>query len=259
MRRIFGGTEARGCGGARILQAHQSVACRLISCPRTPVPPHLRKILLLVILLLNSQFSIPNSHARSIQTINADKAKEVAREQVVWNGRLCPFSTFALDFLQSVYGKSTYKGLSPEQVVYGWLLRPEVWKDEPMIHIPDADLRRQLNIEGEYAKFSELFDDTLGYKLNALGSDLPERMRPLVRETPAVVSLDEKVGDIILLTKGQLFQPRPNDMPPLPSWRVEAEILWNVTPLWAILLSMAAAIAILVILLKKTILQPKCK
>ena len=259
MRRIFGGTEARGCGGARILQAHQSVACRLISCPRTPVPPHLRKILLLVILLLNFQFSIPNSHARSIQTINADKAKEVAREQVVWNGRLCPFSTFALDFLQSVYGKSTYKGLSPEQVVYGWLLRPEVWKDEPMIYIPDADFRRQLNIEGEYAKFSELFDDTLGYKLNALGSDLPERMRPLVRETPAVVSLDEKVGDIILLTKGQLFQPRPNDMPPLPLWRVEAEILWNVTPLWAILLSMAAAIAILVILLKKTILQPKCK
>ena len=259
MRRIFGGTEARGCGGARILQAHQSVACRLISCPRTPVPPHLRKILLLVILLLNSQFSIPNSHARSIQTINADKAKEVAREQVVWNGRLCPFSTFALDFLQSVYGKSTYKGLSPEQVVYGWLLRPEVWKDEPMIYIPDADFRRQLNIEGEYAKFSELFDDTLGYKLNSLGSDLPERMRPLVRETPAVVSLDEKVGDIILLTKGQLFQPRPNDMPPLPLWRVEAEILWNVTPLWTILLSIAAAIAILVILLKKTILQPKCK
>lgn len=259
MRRIFGGTEARGCGGARILQAHQSVACRLISCPRTPVPPHLRKILLLVILLLNFQFSIPNSHARSIQTINADKAKEVAREQVVWNGRLCSFSTFAHSFLQSVYGKNRYKGLSPEQVVYGWLLRPEVWKDEPLIHIPDADLRHQLHIEGEYARFSELFDDTLGYRLNALGSDLPERMRPLVRETPAVVSLDEKVGDIILLTKGQLFQPRPNDMPPLPLWRVEAEILWNVTPLWAILLSMAAAIAILVILLKKTILQPKCK
>ena len=197
-----------------------------------------------------THFSLLISHstsARSIQTINADKAKEVAREQVLWNGRLCPFSTFAQDFLKAVYGKNRYKGLSPEQVVYGWLLRPEVWKDEPMIQIPDADLRRQLNIEGEYAKFSELFDDTLGYKLNSLGSDLPERMRTLVRETPAVVSLDEKVGDIILLTKGQLFQPRPADMPPLPSWRVEAEILWNTTPLWAILLSIVAVIVILVI------------
>ena len=209
--------------------------------------------------LLTPHSSLLECSARSIQTINADKAREVAREQVVWRGRLCPFSTFALGWLQSVYGKNRYKGLSPEQVVYGWLLRPEVWKDEPLIHIPDADLRRQLHIEGEYAKFSELFDDTLGYRLNALGSDLPERMRPLVRETPAVVSLDEKVGDIILLTQGRLFQPRPADMPPLPSWRIEAEVLWNVTPPWAVLLSMAAVISILAILLKKAIKRPKCQ
>ena len=182
--------------------------------------------------------------ARSIQTINADKAKEVAREQVIWHDRLCPFSTFALDFLKSVYGKGSYKGLTPEQVAYGWMLRPEVWKDEPMIRIPDANLRQQLHIEGEYAKFSELFDDTLGYKLNALGADLPERMRPMVRETPAVVELDERVGEIILLTRGQLFQPRPADMKPLPSWRVEAEILWNKTPFWVILVAVAMVIAI---------------
>ena len=220
---------------------------------------NLKSLALLIIFTFSPFHLFTFISARSIQTINADKAKEVAREQVVWRGRLCPFSTFALDFLQSVYGKGTYKGLSPEQVVYGWMLRPEVWKDESMIHIPDAELRRQLNIEGEYAKFSELFDDTLGYKLNSLGSDLPERMRPMVRETPGVVSLDEKVGDIILLTKGQLFQTRPSDMPPLPSWRVEAEILWNVTPSWVILLAIAAVIAILVLLLKKAIMQPNCE
>lgn len=189
--------------------------------------------------------------ARSIQTINEDKAKEVAREQVVWNGRLCPFSTFALGFLQSVYGKSSYKGLSPEQVVYGWLLRPEVWKEEPMIHVPDADLRHQLKIEGEYARFSELFDDTLGYKLNTLGSDLPERMRQMARESSAAISLDEKVGDIILLTRGQLFQPRPADMEPLQAWRVEGEILWNNTPSWAILVIATAVIVLLMLFLRK--------
>ena len=175
----------------------------------------------------------------------------MAREQVIWQDRLCPFSTFALDFLKSVYGKSNYKGLSPEQVVYGWLLRPEVWKDEPMIHIPETDLQRQLNIEGEYAKFSELFDDTLGYKLNTLGSDLPERMRQMARESSAAISLDEKVGDIILLTRGQLFQPRPADMEPLPAWRVEGEILWNNTPSWAILLIVTAVVALLAFFLGK--------
>jgi hypothetical protein len=168
-----------------------------------------------------------SSPSRSIQTINAEKAREVAREQVIWNDRVCPFSTLALDFLESVYGKSSYKGLMPEQVVYGWLLRPEVWKDEPMILIPDANLRRQLNIEGRYAKFSELFDDTLGYRLNNLGSDLPPEMRQLVRESAPVVELDEKAGMIILLTQGRLIQPRPDSIPPLSKLRVELEVLYN--------------------------------
>lgn len=210
-----------------------------------------------LLLFLTFHFSLlTTSSARSIQTINAEKAREVAREQVIWQDRLCPFSTFALDFLKSVYGKSNYKGLSPEQVVYGWLLRPEVWKDEPMIHIPETDLQRQLNIEGEYAKFSELFDDTLGYKLNTLGSDLPERMRQMARESSAAISLDEKVGDIILLTRGQLFQPRPADMEPLPAWRVEGEILWNNTPSWAILLIVTAVVTLLVFFLGKAMKRP---
>lgn len=209
-----------------------------------------------LLLFLTFHFSLLTSSARSIQTINAEKAREVAREQVVWQDRLCPFSTFALDFLKSVYGKSNYKGLSPEQVVYGWLLRPEVWKDEPMIHIPETDLQHQLNIEGEYAKFSELFDDTLGYKLNTLGSDLPERMRQMARESSAAISLDEKVGDIILLTRGQLFQPRPADMEPLPAWRVEGEILWNNTPSWAILLIVTAVVALLAFFLGKAMKRP---
>ena len=131
------------------------------------------------------------------------------------------------------------------------MLRPDVWKEEPMIYIPDTDLRHKLNIKGDYAKFSELFDDTLGYKLNALGSDLPERMRQLVREAPAVVSLDEKVGDIILLTRGQLFHPRPADMEPLPSWRINIEVFWNNMPLWAIILCIAVVMAIPIILISR--------
>ena len=205
---------------------------------------NLRRLTLLLFFTFLPFYFFTFTSARSIQTINADRAREVAREQIVWNGRLCPFSSFALDFLESVYGENRYKGLSPEQVVCGWIMRPEVWKEEPMIRIPDENLRAQLHIKGEYAKFAELFDDTLGYKLNTLGADLPERLRQMARETPAAVSLDEKVGEIILLTKGELFQPRPADMAPLPAWRVEVEIFWNNTPWWVLLILLAVAIAI---------------
>ena len=185
--------------------------------------------------------------ARSIPTINAERAREAAHEQVWWNDRVCPLATLAHDFLESVYGQSTYKGLSAVQVVYGWRLRPDVWKDEAMIYVPDADLRRQLHLEGEYAKFSELFDDTLGYRLNTIGSELPERMQQIVRESQPVIELDEKVGLIIQLTQGRLIQPRPDSIAPLPSWRVEAEVLYAVTPVWAIAL-IVACIATLICL-----------
>jgi hypothetical protein len=105
-----------------------------------------------------------------------------------------------------------------------------------MIYVPDADLRRQLHLEGEYAKFSELFDDTLGYRLNTIGSELPERMQQIVRESQPVIELDEKVGLIIELTQGRLIQPRPDGIPPASKWRIEAEILYVDTPAWVIAL-----------------------
>lgn len=197
------------------------------------------------IIIFTFLYLAPASSARSIQTINSERAHEVAREQVIWKDRLCPFSTAALDFLQSIYGKNSYKGLSPEQVVYGWLLRPEVWKDEPMIRIQDDNLCHQLNIDGNNACLSDLFDDTLGYRLNHLGANLPEKMRPLVRESPAVIELDEKVGTIILLTQGRLIKPRPANMEPLPAWRIEMEILWNYHPLWCILPSVVIIILLI--------------
>ena len=193
---------------------------------------HSKRTLLWLLLLATATITT----ARSIPTINAERAREAAHEQVWWDGRVCPLATLAHDFLESVYGKRTYKGLSAVQVVYGWRLRPDVWKDEPMIYVPDADLRRQLHLEGEYAKFSELFDDTLGYRLNTIGSELPERMQQIVRESQPVIELDEKVGLIIELTQGRLIQPRPDSIPPVSKWRIEAEMFYVGTPAWLMVL-----------------------
>lgn len=203
---------------------------------------HFKGILLWLLLMSTATIS-----ARSIPTINAEKAHEAARQQVAWRNRVCPLAILANDFLESIYGKTSYKGLSSVQVLYGWHLRPDVWKDEPMILVSDLNLRKQLGIEGEYAKFSELFDDTLGYRLNSLGADLPEKMRQMVRESAPVVELDEKVGMIILLTQGKLITPRPETMEPLSPWRVEAEILYNDIPFYMILLFVGLFVSIILI------------
>ena len=45
-----------------------------------------------------------------------------------------------------------------EQVVGGWLLRPEVWQNEPMIYIKSAELRHLLRLPSSYARLTDLFD-----------------------------------------------------------------------------------------------------
>lgn len=162
--------------------------------------------------------------ARSLPTINDDKAASVARYQVVYNNRVSPLNTVAVDFLQKIYGRRSYKGLSAEQVLYGWMARPEVWKQEKMILIKNASLRQRLGIrQGRYASMQDLFDATGTYKLLS--------MAPMEQDnTPFAKSLrqtDEKAGLILMLVNRQLFTPLPKGAARLSNSRVEAEILYN--------------------------------
>ena len=65
----------------------------------------------------------------------ADVAAEFGNLYTYYNGRVCPFQTMAIDFTTKLYGKSTYQGLSAEQVVTGWMLFPTSWTDQPFIKI----------------------------------------------------------------------------------------------------------------------------
>ncbi|MCH5308788.1 MAG: cytochrome c biogenesis protein CcsA [Prevotella sp.] len=186
--------------------------------------PALRRGLAITALLMMGA-QLTTADARSIPTITKEKADKAATMQIVYNDRVAPFSTLAHDFTQKIYGKSSYKGLTAEQVVYGWLSRPDVWKDEPIIRIKDADLCRRLGIEGHYASLAQLFDGD-AYRLSS-----PE-YQP---SDKAVRELDEKVGLIIMLTSDRLFHPLPDSVKPLPEAKVRAEIIYNEVPFSKIL------------------------
>lgn len=199
--------------------------------------PLLRKgTLILTLFVMGTPLSTLS--ARSIPTINKEKAERMARMPIIYNDRVAPLSTLAHDFTQKLYGKSSYKGLCAEQVLYGWLQRPDVWKDEPMLKIKDAKLRQQLGIESKYAKLSELFDGE-EYKLQ----HLIERGQ----ESKAVRELDEKVGIILMLTNGSLIRPAKGIE--LPERKVSAEILYNNLPFAKILFMVNLTLGLLTFLL----------
>ena len=152
-----------------------------------------------------------NAQDRKIPTISYDESDKVSEKQIVYNGRVAPFNTMARDFVLKIYGKSSYYSLTAEQVVCGWLYRPEVWKDEKMILIKDKNLQKQLGVE-KYAAFSDFFDENENYRLNSL------ELTKAVRET------DEKIGLILMLTSGKLFEE--TDVK-LSVSKVKAEIFYN--------------------------------
>ena len=156
----------------------------------------------------------------------------LAAVQVIYHDRVTPFNTLARDFVLKLTGRPTYKGLTPEQVVGGWLLHPEVWKDEPMIRIKSAALRRRLGLEGDFARLSDLFDGQT-YRLQAYwdasAGKAGDKLSPLEK---AIVETDEKVGLILMLQNGTLIRPLPTDgsVAPLSDVKVRAELLYNRIP-----------------------------
>ncbi len=181
--------------------------------------PSLRKTIVLLLLITCCNEGFAN---RTIPTINSEKANAIARQQVMYNDRVAPFSTVAHDFIQKIYGKSNYKGLSAEQVIIGWMKRPDAWKTEKMIKIKDDNLRRSLGIDGKYASMDELFDAKGNYRLLQMlqKGDVSKGAR----------ELDEKVGLIILAVNGELTTPVPKGVQLLSDSQINVEILYNTIP-----------------------------
>lgn len=121
--------------------------------------------LLLVALLLTS--TNIGAAERELKTIPEDAAKDWGEMYVLYGDRICPLQTMAREFTAKICGKTTYEGLSAEQVMAGWLYYPTEWSREPMIKIKSAEVRRLLGIKGKYASVRDFFSDTDGYKLEA--------------------------------------------------------------------------------------------
>ncbi|MDD3039787.1 cytochrome c biogenesis protein CcsA [Bacteroides sp.] len=179
---------------------------------------------------------------KTLPVLTRIQADSLAYKQVIYNDRVVPLNTLARDFVQKLTGSTSYKGLTPEQVLGGWLLRPEVWKDEPMIYIKNTKLRHLLELKTAYARLSDLFNGST-YRLQEYFQQEQEQSKL----AKAIQETDEKVGLILMLTNGTLIRPLPNDenVISLSQTKVEAEILYNCIPFSKILFMVNLSLGLL--------------
>ena len=190
--------------------------------------PLLRKGGVFCLLLLAGSMQV---QGRTLPALSIRQADSLACEQVIYHDRVVPFNTLARDFVVKLTGRPSYAGLTPEQIIGGWLLRPEVWQYEPMIYIKNRELCRLLNLKTPYASVADLFDGQR-YRLQGFWQGRLETGRKMSPLEKAIVETDEKVGLILMLQKGTLIRPLPKDgsVKPLPLSKIRAELIYNRIP-----------------------------
>lgn len=76
---------------------------------------------------------LPLSASAAPRTLPKGTADKMGRMYVLYKGRVCPLQTYAKDFTTKLTGKATYKGLTSEQVLAGYLYYFGDWANEPAI------------------------------------------------------------------------------------------------------------------------------
>ena len=100
-------------------------------------------------------------------TLSQPVAKKMGQLLMNYNDRICPVQTFALDFTKKLCGKKSYRGLSAEQVLAGWLFYGDRWSDEPMLKVKGSELQHHLGMTSPVS-LNSLFDTKSGYRLGPL-------------------------------------------------------------------------------------------
>lgn len=88
-------------------------------------------------------------------------AEKFGELNILYNDRICPVQTYALDFCKKIYGDRSYKGLTAEQVLTGWIFYGDEWASEPFIKVKSGELKTAMNLP-DYCSINQFFNKEMG-------------------------------------------------------------------------------------------------
>ena len=163
---------------------------------------HLKKGLMMMALL----FALGSSSAEA-HVLPKESADRFGRLMVLHNSRICPLQTLAIDFTKNLYGKASYNGYTPEQVLTGWMFYADDWMQEPMLRLKGAEMRDRLQLP-EYVPVSQFFNSAMGgYTLGPYVQEYYGGNHDAFHSQ--VAAIDNKIQLIMELRNGSLLKLFP--------------------------------------------------
>ena len=170
----------------------------LLIDPRGRFRGLIRKASLIMLLFLPMQ-------VHAAKTFTEEEANEFGHLCIDWNDRICPVQTMALDFTRKLYGKSSYKSYTAEQVLCGFIFYGEEWSQEPILRIKSAEVRQRLGLN-EYISVTALFGND-GYRLGPYIEEYYLGKTDKFHEE--VMKVDDKVMLVMQVSRGELLKLFP--------------------------------------------------
>jgi len=152
-------------------------------------------------------------------------------------GRMKPMNTLATEILAKVYRGSSLQigsySLTPDQVILGMMIRPDIYRDIKMIRTKDPKINEAIGApkDAKYVSFSQFFYDAeqmRGYKLAEI-IDEAARKEPKYRNKldKAALKVDEKVNVAYMVFTGSLLKMWPLKSDETNKWYATIEALQN--------------------------------
>lgn len=136
-----------------------------------------------------------------------ETASEMGRLHVLYNDRICPLQTLAIDFTKKLYGKRSFGEYTAEQVFTGFLFYGKAWDEQPIIRIKNSELRERLGLP-KYCSVSSLLNDPEnGYLLGPLLEEYYQGANDKLHQEAA--KIDDKLMLIMDLRRYALLKVFP--------------------------------------------------
>lgn len=181
--------------------------------------PLLRKGALMLALVVSSSMLPTASQAAT--TVDRTTADKFGRLFINYNNRICPVQTFACDYVKKLYGKRTYEGLTPEQVLTSWIFFPREWRNEPIIRVKSSELREHFGLS-DYESVHSFFRDG-NYILGPYAHEYAEGQTDALHK--ACAEMDAKLQVCMYLQEGSVLTIFPHTVGANTIWYSPADSL----------------------------------
>lgn len=161
--------------------------------------------------------------AHGATTLPKETADKFGRLYVLYNNRVCPLQTLAIDFTKKLCGSASYGGYTAEQVLMGFVMWPDEWSREPLLRLKGGALRDRLRLP-RHCTINTFFNDMMGGYI--IGPYLNEYYNGHDDEFHRqVADVDARIQLVMDLRRGKLLKVFPYTVNGNTTWYAPTDIM----------------------------------